>query len=133
MSELDWSGRGVDWRDATKDTEMAQDWLANERLWGASRDAVPAGYDLDIIDRVRELTMGDLDRDRGWRLIVTLLHLAADDRDLGNVARQPLEEFIREHGDAFYDQIDQLATSDPRVQRALTMALGGWPGSHSRR
>ena len=128
----DWSFEGVDWRDATKDAIMARDWLANERLYRGRGPGVPAGYNLDLDARVLELVLTDLDPERGWHLVLTLLGMAEDKEDFTKVAIGPLETFVREHGHAFYDRIDERVQSDEAFRRAVMMTMRGWPGPYSR-
>ena len=125
----DWSGRGVDWRDTSKDERMAKDWIQNERLHSPAATAeqrIPDGYSLDLDDRVRELVLTDLDPERGWRLVLTLLRLAEDDAALTNVALGPLETFVTNHRDQFHGQIRRQAREDARFRQALSKTLTGW-------
>jgi hypothetical protein len=83
--------------------------------------------------RVRELVITDLDPARGWALVQTLVRLATDEYDVVKVALNPLETFVSVRGDAFYKQIDELATADPAFRRALDQIVPRWPASHVRR
>jgi hypothetical protein len=130
---MNWSSGGEDWRDAGLDARLATEWLRNERLWGDGRphcEGIPAGYDLDLDARVSELVQTDLDPERGWRLLLTLLRLAEDERDIAAVALGPLETFVRNHGDTMYQHIDRLAKPHTRLLAALERTTGGWPGRH---
>ncbi|MBV8528973.1 MAG: hypothetical protein JOZ75_11710 [Candidatus Dormibacteraeota bacterium] len=128
----DWSDEGVDWRDATKDASMARDWIANERLYRGHGPAVPAGYNMDLDARVLELVLTDLDPERGWSLVLMFLGMTEDEEDFKTVAIGPLETFVREHGDAFYDRIDERVQADEAFRRAVMMTITKWPGPHSR-
>jgi hypothetical protein len=151
MSGLDWSDRGVGWRDATHDEEMASDWLRNRRL---AMDHVrlhprpagwhdldfeeklrlaeaPAGYDDDLDARVLELLQEDLDPERGWRLVLTLLRLADDGLDQG-IVFDAVRTFVRNHRDAFYDRIVERLGSEPFYKPFVARIEEGWPGSHDR-
>lgn len=108
---------------------MAKDWIQNERLHvGAATggERIPQGYSLDLDQRVRELVFTDLDPERAWRLVLTLLRLAEDDADVTNVALGPLETFVTNHGDQFHKQIRRQGREDARFRRALAKTLTGW-------
>jgi hypothetical protein len=130
---MDWTSDGIDWNDASQDEQMARGWLHNERRWrdkGYGPKSVPAGYDLDLDGRVRELVQTELDPERGWNLLMMMFRLAADDEDIKAIALGPLDEFVRNHGDAFYERIDKRTEEDYKFRSALASTLGGWPGRH---
>jgi hypothetical protein len=149
MSGLDWSSTGVDWRDATHDSAMASDWLRNQRLgrehvrlhprprgWYALdleekmrlSAGLPDGYDLDLDARVLELLQQDLDAERGWRLVLTLLQLPQSSEDRISVMDAVLT-FVRNHRDAFYDRILERLGSEPFYQPLVARIQQGWPES----
>jgi hypothetical protein len=132
-SGIDWSADGVGWQDSSTDIAMAADWLENERLYPSresSNNEIPHGYDMNLEARVDELVQTDLDPERGWRLVNTLIRMAANEDDRWNVAAGPLAEFVRLHGDAFYEEIDEAAKTNTDFRWALTKTLAGWPGEH---
>src|SRR5260370_39333869 len=75
--DLDWSSDGVDWRDESRDPDMARDWL---------READGADHPgSDLWNRVYELTHEALDPPRGWRLVKLLVEHAQNDRQLWHI------------------------------------------------
>jgi hypothetical protein len=134
VAGLDWSSSGIDWRDATRDADMARGWLENERRWrnhDRAAKGVPAGYDLDLDARVQELAATDLDPERGWRLVLSLLSLAEDDRDVSVIGMGPLREFVRFHGHTFSDRIEKEEHSNAHFRRGLETATALWPGKRA--
>ena len=149
MSGLDWSGDGIDWRDATHAAAMASDWLRNQRLGREHvrlhprprgwydldleekmrlSSGLPDEYDLDLDARVLELLQEDLDPERGWRLLLTLLQLPQDSEDRVSVMDAVLT-FVRNHRDAFYDRILDRLGPEPFYQHLVTRIQQGWPES----
>jgi hypothetical protein len=149
VSDLDWSENGVDWRDATHDEEMARNWLRNRRLgieharqhprppgfYALDADArfklltnqgLADGYDLDLDARVLELLQQDLDPERGWGLVLTLLQLSQDSTDRV-IVMDAMLTFVRNHRDAFYDRIVGRLASEPFYQLFLDRLRRGWP------
>jgi hypothetical protein len=152
MSGLDWSSEGIDWRDAAYDPAMASDWLLNQRLgldhvrlyprpegWYSldfeekmrQGAGLPDGYDLDLDDRVLELLQTDLDPERGWRLVLTLLEIAQDSEDRDSVLDAVLT-FVRNHHDAFYNRIVERLGVDPFYEPLVARIQQGWPDSERR-
>jgi hypothetical protein len=107
----------VDFPDSSEEIELARRWLDNRRA-----DRIDAGPpDLEPDDRVLELTLTDVDPERGWRVVIALLRAAQTEQDLTDVAIGPLETLLREHGTEFLHRTEQLANSDQRFRKALKM------------
>jgi hypothetical protein len=64
------------------------------------------------------------DPHKGWALIVALADRAPDQDALDLLGAGPLEDFIREHGLAYLDEIDDAATRSEKFRSALTYAYG---------
>jgi hypothetical protein len=64
------------------------------------------------------------DPDKGWALIVALADRAPDQDAVDLLGAGPLEDFIREHGLAYLDEIDEAATRSEKFRSALTYTYG---------
>ena len=64
------------------------------------------------------------DPDQGWALIVALADRAPDQDGVELLGAGPVEDFVREHGEAYLDQIDEAATQSPKRRSALTYTYG---------
>lgn len=106
---LDWSSKGVDWRDESHDSDMARDWL---------REAVtPNHLGSDLWQRVYELTHEDLDPPRGWRFIKLLVEQAKNDHQLLQIGCEPLAWMIDNHTDLVSGELAVLYRSDPKWRK----------------
>ena len=125
----DWSSEGFDWRDASLDEALAADWLRNERLWRRGRGRgrqVPEGYNLDLDAWANQLVETDLDPERGWQLVLTMVGMAEDDEDLRAIGDGPLWLLRRNHA-GFLPRITDRATQDPKLHRALQVTESWGP------
>jgi hypothetical protein len=64
------------------------------------------------------------DPDKGWALIVALADRAPDQDAVDLLGAGPLEDFVREHGMEYIDQIDDAATRSQKFRSALTYTYG---------
>ena len=89
---------------------------------------LPDGYDLDLEARVLELLQEDLDPERGWRLVLTLLQLPQDSEDRVSVMDAVLT-FVRNHRVDFYDRILERLRPEPFYQPLVARIQQGSPES----
>lgn len=122
LMTLDWSSNGVDWRDESRDPEMAHDWLEETH----SRDHAGS----DLWNRVYELTNGDLDPPRGWRLVKLLVEQAQSDGELWHIGSEPLGWILDNHADLVSAELTALYRSDPKWRKPfdgqISTALHGF-------
>jgi uncharacterized protein DUF6869 len=74
--------------------------------------------------RISELIWRD--PEAAWEILLELLDRAPTDDARDRLAAGPLEDFVRDHGAAFLDRIDEQAAKDPRFREALTQ-MWVWP------
>ena len=70
----------------------------------------------------------DLDPERGWRLVLTLLQLPQNSEERISVMDAVLT-FARNHRDAFYDRILERLGPEPFYQPLVARIQQGWPES----
>jgi hypothetical protein len=88
----------------TEMKRIATAWLARQRhQWSATA--------------LRMLV--DVDPDTAWRVIVRIVHEAADESVLISVAAGPLTDILNAYGDPFVEQAEDLAAVSQVFQRAL--------------
>jgi len=108
----DWSAAGIDWRDASKDDEMARDWLR------AVHD-LESGAGDDVLDRVFELVESNLDPPRGWRLATRLVEHAQDDIEFFQIGNRVLPMLLKWHESLVGDELAELIRTNPKYRRAI--------------
>lgn len=108
----DWGREGIDWRDASMDNEMAQDWLRATHSQENEKSQ-------DVFARVRELVQTDLDPARGWRLTKRIVQLAEDEPELRTVGRQILSPLLKWHEDLVGAELAELVRTDSRFRQAF--------------
>ncbi len=117
--KVDWGADDFEWRDTSLDERLAIEWLENERLWRnrpTCSKGVPAGYDLDLEGWALQLVMGDLDPERAWRLVMTLVQHASDEQDLSNIGIGPPESLLRNHAE-ITSRVRAAAETDLRLSK----------------
>jgi len=111
VTDLDWSSDGVDWRDESRDPDMARDWL---------READGADHPgSDLWNRVYELTHEALDPPRGWRLVKLLVENAQTDRQLWHIGGEPLAWIVDNHPQLVSAELAQLYRADPKWRQSF--------------
>lgn len=105
----DWTD--VSKTDSSKDEELARDWLRATHDRGEQSD--------DVVDRVLELTMTDLNPARAWNLAKRLVELAKEDIEFFYIGDEVLGELVRHHEDLVGPELAALAKQDPRYRRAF--------------
>jgi hypothetical protein len=61
--------------------------------------------------------------ENAWIIILKIINMSDDARVISNLSAGPLEDFISQHGDNFYDQISLEAK---RNKKFLTALSGVW-------
>jgi hypothetical protein len=64
------------------------------------------------------------DPPKAWQLTLQLIAAAPDNGSLGLVAAGPLEDLLYARGQLFIDELERLASSDPKFLSALRLIAG---------
>jgi len=64
------------------------------------------------------------DPTKAWQLTLQLIAAAPDSGSLGLVAAGPLEDLLYARGPLFIDELERLASSDPKFVSALRLIAG---------
>lgn len=72
--------------------------------------------------RIRDIVSAD--PDRGWALIVALADRAPSQDAIDLLGAGPLEDFVREYGSKYLEEIDQAVTRSEKLRSALTNTYG---------
>jgi hypothetical protein len=72
--------------------------------------------------RVKEYVRTD--PTKAWQLTLQLIAAAPDNGSLGLVAAGPLEDLLYARGPLFIDELERLASSDPKFLSALRLIAG---------
>jgi hypothetical protein len=61
---------------------------------------------------------------RAWRLTLSLISAAQDERAISFVGAGPLENLLYNQGEQFIDEVERIAAADPKFHYALRFLYG---------
>jgi len=61
---------------------------------------------------------------KAWQLTIQLIAAAPDESALGFIAAGPLEDLLYARGEQFIDEVERLASSDPKFLSAIRLIAG---------
>ncbi|SRR5258708_37390392 len=100
---------------ADENLDLASRWLSHMRRVRDQQEEL----DIDLDDAVMEFMITDIDPQRGWDIVTTMIQLAETDRDIRVIAAGPLESLLREHSDLLAERTERMARTDARFCKAL--------------
>ena len=98
------------------DSDLIRDYTL---AWTGRGDASHSWASDELDDIVRE------EPERAWPIILSLIAASPSDQFLAVVAAGPLENLLCDHGAAFIERAERLASSDSQFRHALA-GVWGW-------
>jgi hypothetical protein len=95
--------------------ELVRDWVELQRLDRDAPERESKVWTIDALDELQQRAPELL-----WEFILMVLDRESDGEILGMVAAWPLENLLSDHGDAFIDRVEELASSSKEFRRVLT-------------